>query len=54
MFIEQKRKVSKVAEKREGLSNVRLREGHGKGDLLDYQEKERIVKKSKVYVEKVK
>ena len=43
-----------VAEKREGLSNVRLREGHGKGDLLDYQGKERITKKSIVYVEKVR
>ena len=54
MFIKQKRQVSKVVVKRKGLSNVRLQEGHGKGGLLDYQGKEHIMKKSIIYVERVK
>ena len=54
MFIKQKRKVSKVAVKRKGILNVRLQEGPGKGDLLDYQGKVHIMRKSIIYVAKVR
>lgn len=45
--------VNKVAVKRVELLNTLLQEVHRKGDLLSYQEREHIRKKSIIYAERV-